>query len=74
MSAELLEEGLQAGMCRPINPEMAASMLFGAFQNVVLDWVADDCSYPLVERADELADFVLEGVCRRLGAPASLTT
>jgi TetR/AcrR family fatty acid metabolism transcriptional regulator len=69
----ILEEGERTGMCRTINVESTASMLFGAFQNVVLDWVADDCSYPLVDRAEELASFVLLGVCRQLGSQPRLT-
>jgi TetR/AcrR family fatty acid metabolism transcriptional regulator len=58
----VLEEGMRAGFCRQMNLRSASSMLFGAFQNLVLDWVADDCSYHLAGQADELADFVLRGV------------
>jgi AcrR family transcriptional regulator len=66
----VLEEGVRAGFCRQMNVRTGATMLFGAFQNLVLDWVADDCSYGLAEQAEELADFVLKGVgC----APSSST-
>jgi TetR/AcrR family fatty acid metabolism transcriptional regulator len=56
----VLEEGVRAGVCRQLNVRAAASMLFGAYQNIVLDWVADDCSYSLVDLSDELASFVLK--------------
>ncbi len=59
---EILEEGVRTGVCRRMNVRAVASMLFGAYQNTVLDWVADDCSYRLVDMADELSDFVLRGV------------
>jgi AcrR family transcriptional regulator len=58
----ILEEGVRRGVCRKMNVRATASMLFGAFQTTVLDWVADDCSYPLKSQANELADFVLEGI------------
>jgi len=62
---EVLEEGVRRGVCRPMNVRAVASMLFGAFQVSVLDWVADDCSYSLVAQADELSEFVLVGIsCR----------
>ncbi len=59
----ILEEGLREGLCRDMSTAVAAGMLFGAFQAVVLDWVADDCSYSLASYADELTNFVLDGVC-----------
>jgi AcrR family transcriptional regulator len=58
----ILEQGIREGFCRQMNVRSAASMLFGAYQSLVLDWVADDCSYRLADYADELADFVLKGV------------
>ena len=62
---EVLEEGVRRGVCRQMNVRAVASMLFGAFQVSVLDWVADDCSYSLVAQADELSEFVLVGIsCR----------
>lgn len=65
----ILEEGIRAGVCRQMNVRAVASMLFGAYQSMVLDWVADDCSYQLAEQADELADFVLDGVGCGPGKP-----
>ena len=69
---EILEEGVRRGACRQMNVRAAASMLFGAFQSTVLDWVADDCSYSLASQSDELSRFVLKGVaCNPSGdAPA----
>jgi TetR/AcrR family fatty acid metabolism transcriptional regulator len=58
----VLEEGMREGFCRQMNVRGTASMLFGAYQSLVLDWVADDCSYRLSDQSDELADFVLGGV------------
>ncbi len=72
---EILEEGVQEDVCREMHTGHTASMLFGAFQSVVLDWVADDCSYPLTGLADELASFVLNGVCRHgVQTPAQEST
>jgi TetR/AcrR family fatty acid metabolism transcriptional regulator len=63
---DVLEEGIRKGVCRKMNVRATASMLFGAFQTTVLDWVADDCSYPLNSMASELSDFILLGVaCQR---------
>jgi TetR/AcrR family fatty acid metabolism transcriptional regulator len=59
----ILEQGMREGLCRHMNVRSASSMLFGAYQSLVLDWVADDCSYALAEQAEELTDFVLKGVC-----------
>ena len=59
---EILDEGMRSGACRQMNVRATASMLFGAFQSTVLDWVADDCSYSLVGQAEELSRFVLKGV------------
>ncbi len=62
---EVLEEGMRCGVCRKLNVRAAASMLFGAFQSTVLDWVADDSSYPLASQAEELTEFILIGLgCR----------
>jgi TetR/AcrR family fatty acid metabolism transcriptional regulator len=58
----VLEEGMRAGFCRQMNVRAAASMFFGAYQSLVLDWVAEDCSYRLSDQTDELCDFVLKGV------------
>ena len=64
---EILEDGVREGVCRHMNASMTASMLFGAYQSVVLDWVADDCSYPLAGFADELSNFVLNGIGCHVG-------
>jgi TetR/AcrR family fatty acid metabolism transcriptional regulator len=60
---DVLAEGVRTGLCRDVNVPAAASMLFGAFQSVVLDWVADGCSYTLTDMTEELAEFVLHGIC-----------
>jgi AcrR family transcriptional regulator len=61
----VLRDGVESGFCRGINVPAAAAMLFGAFQNTVLDWVAHECSYDLKELTDELSEFVLNGVCHK---------
>jgi AcrR family transcriptional regulator len=61
---EVVSEGVRSGLCRQLEIPAAASMLFGAFQQVVLDWVADDCSYDVTTKRDELVNFVLHGICR----------
>jgi TetR/AcrR family fatty acid metabolism transcriptional regulator len=61
---DVLTEGSRSGLCRDVNIPAAASMLFGAFQSVVLDWVADGCSYTLTDMSGDLAEFVLHGVCK----------
>ncbi len=74
MIEEVLEDCVRAGTCRRINVRSAATMLFGAYQNVVLDWVADDCSYSLSAQADEVSEFVLRGVGCVAGAGGSTET
>lgn len=59
----VLAEGARTGLCRDTNVPAATSMLFGAFQSTVLDWVADGCSYTLTDMSGELIEFVLHGVC-----------
>ncbi len=61
---EVLIEGASTGLCRDVNVPAAASMLFGAFQSTVLDWVANECSYSLTDLSGELSDFILHGICR----------
>ncbi|MBN2564816.1 MAG: TetR/AcrR family transcriptional regulator [Candidatus Eisenbacteria bacterium] len=61
---EVLTEGVKSGTCRQMDIPASASMLFGAFQQVVLDWVAEDCSYDLMTKQSELVNFVSHGVCR----------
>lgn len=58
----ILKEGVEKGVFRPMDTGATASMLFGAYQNVVLDWVADDCSFPLAEMSNAAAEFILRGV------------
>jgi len=60
---DVLAEGVRTGLCRDVNVPAAASMLFGAFQSTVLDWVAHECSYSLTDMTEELAEFVLRGIC-----------
>jgi TetR/AcrR family transcriptional regulator, fatty acid metabolism regulator protein len=60
---DVLSEAVEAGVCRKIGVPSVAGMLFGAFQATVLEWVADDCSYTLTDKTDELTKFVLYGVC-----------
>ncbi len=60
---DVLAEGMRTGLCREVNVHAAASMLFGAFQSTVLDWVADECSYTLTDMTEELAEFILHGIC-----------
>ena len=60
---EILTEGVRSGLCRDVNVPAAASMLFGAYQSTVLDWVAHECSYTLTDLTDELSEFVLHGIC-----------
>ena len=61
---EVLTEGTRTGLCRDVNVPAVACMAFGAYQSVVLDWVADGCSYTLTDLAGELSGFVLHGICR----------
>jgi TetR/AcrR family fatty acid metabolism transcriptional regulator len=60
---DVLTEGARTGLCRDVNVPAAASMLFGAFQSTVLDWVANDCSYTLTDMTGELSEFILHGIC-----------
>ncbi len=62
----VLTEGMTKGVFRPMDTEHVASMLFGAYQMTVLDWVARDCSYSLTAKSKELADFVLIGLACEL--------
>ena len=59
----ILTEGARTGLCRDVNVPAAGSMLFGAYQSTVLDWVADECSYTLTDMTGELTEFVLHGIC-----------
>lgn len=59
----ILTEGARTGLCRDVDVAAAASMLFGAFQSTVLDWVADGCTYNLTDSTESLTDFVLHGIC-----------
>jgi len=58
----VLADGVAKGVFREMNTAHVASMLFGAYQMTVLEWVASDCTYPLGEKAKELSDFVLIGL------------
>ena len=60
---DVLIEGARTGLCRDVNVPAAASMLFGAFQSTVLEWVADECSYTLTDMTEELAEFIMHGIC-----------
>ncbi|MCK4408781.1 MAG: TetR/AcrR family transcriptional regulator [Candidatus Eisenbacteria sp.] len=60
---DVLIECARSGVCRNANVHATASMLFGAFQSTVLDWVADECSYTLTDMTEELTEFVLYGMC-----------
>jgi TetR/AcrR family fatty acid metabolism transcriptional regulator len=62
---EIITEGMRSGLCRQVDVQVTASMLFGAFQSVVLDWVADDCSYDVTTKRNELQNFVLHGICKQ---------
>jgi TetR/AcrR family fatty acid metabolism transcriptional regulator len=57
----VLGEGVRTGVFRPMDTRAVASMLFGSFQNLVLDWVADDCSYRLTGLAEEATRYILLG-------------
>lgn len=59
----VLHEGVTTGLCRAVDIPAATTMLFGAFQSTVLDWVADGCSYTLTDKEDELTGFVMYGIC-----------
>ncbi|MCK4510250.1 TetR/AcrR family transcriptional regulator [bacterium] len=59
---EILTECARQGVCRNVNVPAAASMLFGAFQSIVLDWVAHECSYSLTDLSGDLSEFVLHGI------------
>ena len=59
----ILVEGIRSGLCREVDVPAVASMLFGAWQTTVLEWVADGCSYTLTDKTEELTNFVLHGVC-----------
>ena len=59
----VLTECARTGACHQINVPAVASMLFGAYQSVVLDWVANECSYALTDLSGELSEFVLHGIC-----------
>ncbi len=57
----VLDEGIRTGIFRSMDTHAVAAMVFGAFQNLVLDWVADDCSYRLTGLADEATTYILRG-------------
>ncbi len=58
----VIKDGISAGDFRESDPVATAVMVFGAYQNMVLEWVAADCSYPLTAKASDLSEFILKGV------------
>ncbi len=61
---DVVSGGIEAGTFREFDPATTAIMVFGAYQYVVFEWVAADCSYSLGAKAKALSDFVLMGMSR----------
>jgi hypothetical protein len=62
-----VENAMRSGLCRPVDIQLTAGMILGAWDSVGLAWIASDCSYPLAAQADELTEFILRGICPRAG-------
>ena len=58
----VIKDGILAGDFRESDSASTGIMVFGAYQNVVLEWVAADCAYPLSEKAPDLSEFILKGM------------
>lgn len=57
-----LRQGMARGQIRPLNPEVVAYALMGAFQFVGMRWILREDSPPLDEVAESLMDLLFHGL------------
>ncbi len=61
--AEVVEEGQREGLIRPgVTPAVFKRMLFGALDELALQWVLSKRRYPLSAAADQVTDILLHGI------------
>ncbi|HID31475.1 MAG TPA: TetR/AcrR family transcriptional regulator [Desulfobacterales bacterium] len=59
---KILEEGISKGKLRPVNTTIVASILIGALDGLMLQWIMDHNLFKLDEVADVLTESFIEGL------------
>ena len=57
-----LDEGVYAGIFRPMNSIMVASTIIGAMDGLIIQWIIDKKHFSLREAGKELADIIFNGI------------
>lgn len=64
--ADLIVEGMSAGTFRKdINPKSAASMVVGALDGIIVQWVLDRDSYDYTNVIKTIADIFIKGISQK---------
>ena len=59
----ILDEGIRLGKFRKVNTFLTASLLLGALDGIMLQWILDDTVFDIREAVDCLLDEFLIGIC-----------
>lgn len=62
MIKAILDEGIKAGKFRELNTTLTASILIGALDGLMLQWILDKSIFSINEAAEHLADEFLIGI------------
>jgi len=60
--SEILEDGIRKNIFRQKNTKLTASVLLGAFDGLLIQWIMDRSVFNVHEAADELLDSFLNGI------------
>lgn len=61
-TAEIIEEGIQTGTFRPVDPWVTACGLVAAYDGLWFHWIIDPDAFSLAESSKELIDNYLQGL------------
>lgn len=61
--SERIQKGIEAGEIREVDPSITASLIIGAIDGLVFQWLIDPEGFPLTPKvAEEVAEFFLRGL------------
>ena len=57
-----MDEGVYAGIFRPMNSIMVASTIIGAMDGLIIQWIIDKKHFSLHEAGRELTEMIINGI------------
>ncbi len=65
VAASVVQQGIDEGVIREVDPRDTANLLFGMMQSAAVSWLLEGAGEPLAEKSQAITDVLLDGIRKR---------